>query len=456
MKKMFALVCVLAFAAMATAQGEIKDYKYPRGRVESAPHVVAARHVDRFKAHRYRNLVQSLEVKALPDKFDVRNLGWTYDPNNQGPCGDCYGESTTWVVSCQFKKAGLPNFFKFQYGLDCKSLGGCSGGDEAEVIDIMHKQGWPDDKAYPYPYEARSRGCRALKSDLTKVENWGYCTPAQQYGIAATNDVKLSIMTHGAVSTAVYANSDWDNAGKKPMPMRKYGANACNHAVAIVGWVDDSTLASGGYWIVMMDWGPGAGDNGYCYVQYGSHAICTEAFWVSMTPVAPPPPDPPNPPPPPPPVPPPPGPTPTPGMLTLPATITLRPDGTWTKGVGASKYTVKVNPDGSITLVPEGAEFKVDPQSPAKPCNEVEKLRGELDKLRTDTDAKFNRILDLLEGKPPGAVKPKEEKKLTLTPHDLREVVVLSDHDKHLRAMDGFDAWWERERRKQMTEASKP
>jgi C1A family cysteine protease len=41
------------------------------------------------------------------------------------------------------------------------------------------------------------------------------------------------------------------------------------HSVAIVGYADDHTLDTGGYWIVKNSWGDFWGDDGYGYVKYG-------------------------------------------------------------------------------------------------------------------------------------------------------------------------------------------
>ena len=46
-----------------------------------------------------------------------------------------------------------------------------------------------------------------------------------------------------------------------------------DHEVVLVGYYDDPTVPSGGYWVIKNSWGAGAGDNGYYYIPYGDIEI---------------------------------------------------------------------------------------------------------------------------------------------------------------------------------------
>ena len=43
-----------------------------------------------------------------------------------------------------------------------------------------------------------------------------------------------------------------------------------DHEVSLVGYVDDASYPTGGYWIIKNSWGTGEGVNGYDYIPYGN------------------------------------------------------------------------------------------------------------------------------------------------------------------------------------------
>lgn len=296
--------------------------KFPRGHKHASPEVLEKRHRDAFLRHGHRNRALP---QANPAQFDIRALSWTGPIQDQGQCGSCWDVSACGVCTDAFIKAGIfsptdaSKTLSPQFILDqCKGInnGGCDGDDAPTVLDACKSIGIPTTADYG-PYQAGPGRCRYTNQKLWQVQDWAFCTPAQEQGVASVQDIKNALVAHGTVSTAVAADSSWDSVGTDGV-IPYENSNNIDHDVAIVGWDDTRQIPrtkSPGAWIVKNQWGVSWGNNGYAWMAYGSHSIGTEAAYVILTaptPPAPPvPPTPPTPPVPPmPPVPPvPPAPT---------------------------------------------------------------------------------------------------------------------------------------------------
>lgn len=296
----------------------------PRGHKEPAADVLKARHEAAFRRHDHR--ITHLPT-ATPATFDCRTLGWIGQVQDQGNCGSCWDVSATGVVTNAYIKAGLAKgdgsfVLSPQYVLDCGNNGGCNGDDAPTVLDMAAGKGLPTTADYG-PYVAGPQRCKYTNQKLYTIKEWGFCTPNQSQGMAAVQDIKNCLVKFGALSTAVAANSDWDNYNGGVMPFRKLSPNAIDHDVSIVGWDDTKTVpgtSAKGAWLGLNQWGTSWGEAGYFWIGYGSHQIGTEAAWVNVATLPPPPPDPVPPTPPTPPVPPTP---PTPPVPPVVGSITL-------------------------------------------------------------------------------------------------------------------------------------
>ena len=292
----------------------------PRGHKTPTAEVLKRRHDEAFKRHDHR--VKHLPT-ATPATFDCRAFGWIGQVQDQGNCGSCWDVSATGVITNAYIKAGLAkNDGSFvlspQYVLDCGNNGGCNGDDAPTVLDMAAGKGLPTAGDYG-PYVAYAQRCRYTNQKLYTIKEWGFCTPNQSQGMAATQDIKNCLVKFGALSTAVVADSSWDNYSGGVMRFEKSNPNAIDHDVSIIGW-DDTKVVPGtnakGAWLVLNQWGESWGENGCCWIGYGSHQIGTEAAWANVAALPPPPPDP-TPTPPNPPAPPTPPAPPVAGSITL-------------------------------------------------------------------------------------------------------------------------------------------
>lgn len=302
-----AMALVFAWVAVATGavpadprpEAAAAQVKFPRGHKTPADGVLAARHAQAFQRHGHRN--QALPT-AVPVTFDCRTMGWVGSVQNQGNCGSCWDVSATGVITNAYIKAGRAKadgsfVLSPQYVLDgCGGPnGGCDGDDAPTVLDMAKTKGLPLESEYG-PYTASPGPCKYTAQTLYTISDWGYCTPAQSKGVASTQDIKNCMVRYGPLSTAVVADSSWDNYTGGVMPFTRSAPRFVDHDVSIIGW-DDGKVVPGtgtrGAWLVLNQWGSAWGEKGCCWIGYGSAQIGTEAAFVSVAALPPPPPPPP-------------------------------------------------------------------------------------------------------------------------------------------------------------------
>lgn len=251
---------------------------YPRGYVREPDHLHAARHAAALLRHGHR--VRGLP-KMTPASFDCRvAFGNVLPVDDQMSCGDCFGVSAADGCSMALIRAGiLPNDaikgrLSSQYGLDYGAFdGGCGGGDEAQVIDYIKTTGFPLTSDYG-TYQGGAHKPKPISGmKIYKLGDYGYCTPAQQGGVANTQDMKNCMAQYGPLSVAFDASGC--DSYQWPDVMSGNG-NSVDHAVLCIGW-DDAK----GAFLGMNQWGSWGGPGGTFWIKYGSYAWGSEAIWMT-------------------------------------------------------------------------------------------------------------------------------------------------------------------------------
>jgi C1A family cysteine protease len=356
-----------------------KGLKLPTGKV------LAKLHADSLARNGGR-------MAALPRitaaQYDCRTLGLVPPIRDQGQCGSCWDFSGSGVVTSALIKAGqIPNSANEcseQYTLDCGQNGGCNGDDNTTVLAWAKTTGLPLDNAYG-PYTGSSGQCKATSSTkLYTIQDWGYCTPGQQQGIASTQDIKNAMVAYGPIGSAVAADDAFSNYTDGVFDSTT--STDIDHDIILIGW--DDTKGKNGAWLLRNSWNTSWGIQGYMWIGYGVNAVGTEAVWASATSLPPPPPAPPAPP-----TPVPPGPTPTPsglGVFTIPAAL---PAGTYELNLPG---TMAANQQ-AISVLQAVAGKGVSPTYTVPSI--VEDRISALEKGQQQTNQALDRVLKLLEGK---------------------------------------------------------
>lgn len=327
----------------------------------------------RDQMHRVSEAKYGAIRKAIPvatqTVYDARVLGIIPPVGNQGQCGNCYMWSGCKVCSsAQMAAKVMPQDGKFMlapsYGLDCHSdLGGCNGGDEYQVAQLIQSSGWPS--LAQYGGDGQNPGRCKPTTGMTLYTVSSVVMVGSQSGIAATQDIKNYLAVYGYVSVAGDASTDWWNNGTGT----DVGTGtSIDHAIGLVGWDDghDNGDGSKGAWVMQNNWDTSWGTNcantanptptesgGYGWMKYGADSIGTEAF-VAIAASGPVPPTPPTPPTPP-----------VPGTKTITQIVATFSDG--------STQTLSGTPSGGgITVTPQTTlQQLIDALQPAKPTNPV-------------------------------------------------------------------------------------
>ena len=92
-----------------------------------------------------------------------------------------------------------------------------------------------------------------------------------------TNDtdlMKAYIKTTGPLEVGIWASHDlYGSVASLKASYRPPDASGFDHEVSLVGYYDDASVPTGGYWVIKNSWGTGEGEGGYDYIPYGNIEI---------------------------------------------------------------------------------------------------------------------------------------------------------------------------------------
>lgn len=232
----------------------------------------------------------TLESSGLiPSEWDWRNVdgkNWMTSVKSQGGCGSCASFGTLGALEAivQIEKG-----ITFDCDLSEAFLFFCGGGDcdtgmkLNDASQLISSTGVPDELCFSY--KAFDMPCE------NKAQNWDDRVIKASYGYIAGSSIKEALITYGPVVTSFQVFEDF-TAYTGGIYEHVWGDYEAGHAVTIVGYKDDDSMDSKGYWICKNSWGKRWGEEGYFRIQYESCDIGREGFFFhqvtgNMPPISP-------------------------------------------------------------------------------------------------------------------------------------------------------------------------
>ena len=223
-------------------------------------------------------LSPSTSTTALPTAFDWSTGGSFYNGKNyitpvrnQGNCGSCWafattaalesytliqgGDSTCILGSCDLSEEML---------LTCGG-GTCSGGLIDSASSYIRDTGLPTESCYSYnPAATACAPPSYWTNQAHKIVSWAYVATYSP----TVEAIKNALVSMGPLVTTMEVYQDFYLYYRSGVYSYTSGSYVGSHAIAIVGYQDDSTFPGGGYFRVKNSWGSSWGEAGFFRVSY--------------------------------------------------------------------------------------------------------------------------------------------------------------------------------------------
>jgi len=221
----------------------------------------------------------------LPASYDWRAHGGVTAVKDQGSCGSCWAFATVAPLESQIKaKCGTEENLSEQYLVSCNLNGwGCSGGWFAHDYHLSLARSGDEPGAVLesiFPYVAANATCQGPYDHPNQLISWSYV--ASSYGVPTAAAIKQAIYDYGPVAAAVCVGSHFTSYGSGIYDYNESCSGDVNHAITLVGWVDDPG-PDNGYWILKNSWAPSWGEQGYMRIRYGVSKVGYAANYVEYT-----------------------------------------------------------------------------------------------------------------------------------------------------------------------------
>jgi C1A family cysteine protease len=292
MKKLIPLFFVALILCALQAVGEptftLKEYpkKHSLG-------LKRTKHFEAFK-HSLPHRMSAMDT-PIPGSYDLTSK--VSPPENQGGCGSCWDFSITKALRSALMLVGKdPGVLSFNYLLNNCGPGpkqyGCDGGDFDAGQSMLAPAG--DWLASSDPYTQQEGRCKTGLPIAGQAVKWtvvgnGNTPPSfKELAEAISSNHMLSIDVAVCGSWESYQNGVFDQS--------ECGSGDINHMINLVGYSCETSIdtngncvfnaqgqpVTGGYLMVMNNWGTDWGMKGYMNTRWGVDAVATDAMYFEV------------------------------------------------------------------------------------------------------------------------------------------------------------------------------
>jgi uncharacterized protein with beta-barrel porin domain len=245
----------------------------------------------------------------LPTSFDLRDVdGKNYlsPVKDQGRLGTCYSFAATAAAEGTYNRAMdlhgedaislSESFIVWSLGpyYDGFPAGSYGGGGYAWKDELQALVDYGTCREEDFPYMGTKAEAEPYENDINRSLDYHWDAPRIQFSgwhRLPANDIesiKRAISTFGTVDTSVFVGDEFrdytsgifsDDRTVADYPIEYFPGN--NHAIALVGWDDNSTGEGIGSWVLRNSWSEDWGEDGYMRIAYTSGRVAVSACYLT-------------------------------------------------------------------------------------------------------------------------------------------------------------------------------
>lgn len=161
-------------------------------------------------------------------------------------------------------------------------LGGTNGGSGVAAMDYCASHGVVSETECPYQSSSPDVGIAPYWPLNTGWSSRAWISSANStpFVLSTTDGIKTALKSQGPLLIGILASNDLYSTVSDLVANYRAPIPGVDHAVSLVGFQDDPSVPTGGYWIIKNSWDTTWANGGYGYIPYGNieNHFSTQAY----------------------------------------------------------------------------------------------------------------------------------------------------------------------------------